>query len=159
LEHDNILSYQEQLKVFTSRGFCLWDIVQSCHRPGSLDQDIKDEVPNDIRAFVHAQPSIRRIVLANGASGCKFFVKHFQEWLVESGELYPANHELSLKAFGKLCRASSASGKPVERRIELVCALAVSPAAARWTYQEKRDFWKEYVYAPGLKDLEEIHSA
>ena len=151
LRHENVISYPDQLECFTRNGFCLWDIVQSCHRPGSLDQDIVNEVPNDIQSFCREHPSIRRIVLANGASGAKFFGTHFGDWLA-SGELHPAEHEASQKAFGKVCQKAAGDGG-VERKIELVVALAVSPAAARWPYPEKRDFWEQYVYGPGLEDM------
>jgi hypoxanthine-DNA glycosylase len=163
LRYDNsfILSYEEQLQVFTSKGFCLWDVVQSCQRSGSLDQDIKREVPNDLRGFVLKHPSIRRIVLANGGSGSKFFVKHFRDWL-QSGELVPGNDADSQTAFGKACRLDGLEDvmeSRVDSRRSLISALAVSPAAARWTYQQKRDFWDEHVYKPGLQDLNNCDSS
>jgi hypothetical protein len=36
--------------------------------------------------------------------------------------------------------------------------LTVSPAAARHSYSEKRDFWDEHVYRPGLALLNEAQS-
>jgi G:T/U-mismatch repair DNA glycosylase len=139
-----------------AEGFCVWDVVQSCQRPGSLDSDIKEEVPNDIRGFCQQHESIRRIVLANGGTGSTMFVKHFRDWF-QSGELASADHEQSQKAFGRaVAKGRSASDGqaivPPSRTITLVSALSVSPAAATYSYETKRDFWEEHVYRPGLAD-------
>jgi hypoxanthine-DNA glycosylase len=151
LRHENINTYQQQTELFCSKGFALWDIVQSCERPGSLDQDITKDQPNDIRAFCRVHPSIRRIVFANGGTGCKFFKKHFKDWL-DTGELTPSTNKASQDVLKKWAgKPASSSQQPT---IECVVALAVSPAAAKFTYEEKRDFWDEFVYNPGLKDFE-----
>lgn len=150
-----ILPYQEQVDRLLSHGFCLWDVVGSCHRPGSLDQDIQNEVPNDIRGVCQQYPSIRRIVLANGGTGSKFFIKHHQEWMA-TGELVCADNEPSRKAFEKALHKATKRSSHMQptnsttpdshRTISLISAIAVSPAAARWTYAEKRDFWEQHVY-------------
>jgi G:T/U-mismatch repair DNA glycosylase len=136
-------------------GFCVWDVVQSCQRPGSLDQDIKQELPNDIRGFCQQNESIRRIVLANGGTGSSMFVKHFRDWF-QSGELVAADHEQSQKAFGRaIAKGHASAQEPVtdpSRTITLISALSVSPAAATYSYETKCDFWEEHVYRPGLAD-------
>jgi hypothetical protein len=109
--------------------------------------------------------SLQRIVIANGGTGCSEFIKHFKDWL-GSGELQPLRgHEPSEKAFEKVIEQErqkrmdsdddGSDGDKVDgdsrgKIITLISALAVSPAAARYTYDEKRDFWDEYVYRPGL---------
>ena len=40
--------------------------------------------------------------------------------------------------------------------ITLVSALSVSPAAARYSYTDKRDAWDEHVYGPGLALLQQL---
>lgn len=116
------------------------------------------EIPNDIRGFVNEHPSIRQIVFANGAGTCKMFCEHFSEWL-KSGELVAAPDEMSQKAFQKACRvplvneADDDEKEGRRRKITLTSAIAVSPAAAGWTYQQKRDFWEANVYRPGLQSL------
>jgi G:T/U-mismatch repair DNA glycosylase len=72
-----ILPYRNQLATLVSHGFALWDAVASCERPGSLDSDIKDEIPNDVVSFCRAHPSIRRIVFSNGGTTARLFAKHF----------------------------------------------------------------------------------
>lgn len=150
LRHNNTIPYKEQVKRFCEKGFALWDVVRSCHRPGSLDSDISRDVPNDIQGFCRQHTSVRRIVLANGASGSKFFAKHFRGWL-DSGELVPNSDPYSQAAFSKWC-TNEDDEEESSRRIVLVSALAVSPAAASYSYEEKRDFWETHVYAPGLRD-------
>ena len=162
---DHILPYDAQVERLAQHGFALWDVVASCQRPGSLDQDITNEQANPIREFCHEHKStLRRIVLSNGGTGSSMFVKHFREWL-ESGDLEALDgHEASQKAFGKamargetkrqghLRRDGSHGNHHSGHRIVLISALSVSPAAARYPYQEKRDFWDQHVYTPGLED-------
>jgi len=168
---DSILAYPQQLTKLLESGFCLWDVVAACERPGSLDQDIRKAEPNDIYALCQAYPSIRRIVLANGGSGSKEFISHFTEWLA-SGQLVVTGNDngdededdgYSAKAFGPVLKRlsnkkkkSSAEAKlqwTSPHTISLVSAISVSPAAARFSYAEKRDFWDRFVYQPGLEVL------
>lgn len=164
--HDDIIPYYQQVSTLTSHGFALWDVIQSCQREGSLDADIKHEEPNDIRGFCQAHPTIQRIVLANGSTGSSLFNKHFKDWW-KSGELVPANDEFSQRAFGskykqaqKLLAKQKAAVKEsndvdATRTITCVCVIGVSPAAAKFSYKEKRDFWEQHVYQPGLRDYRE----
>lgn len=41
--------YETKLKTLLSNNIALWDIFEICKRKGSLDSDIQDEKPNDIR--------------------------------------------------------------------------------------------------------------
>lgn len=150
LRYDNIIPYEQQIELLCSKGFAIWDVVKACERPGSLDQDITKDEPNDIPGFIEKHPTVRRIVLANGASGCGFFKKHFSWWL-DSGEVVPGKTEGSQTAFKKWKESG-----PSDHAIECISALAVSPAAATYTYEQKRDFWEEFVYKPGLKDHKEL---
>ena len=147
-----MIPYEDQVRVFASKGFALWDLVQSCERKGSLDQDIKNELANPIREFCDSHPSVRRIVIANGTTGCAMFSRHFRDWWL-SGELKPAKNEQSTKAFKRFAKRT---GDFKKGKIEVVCALAVSPAAAIFKYADKRDFWETYCYHPGLNDYEEL---
>ena len=162
-----ILTYDQQLERLTQNGFALWDLIQSCEREGSLDCNIEEEKANDILSFCQQHETIRRIVFANGLGQCKLFLKHFKEWwdcdCADNDNHYiadetlpllvPANNDLSRKAFGK--RYSKRIDMEVDqnrRTIECVCMLGVSPANARFTYEEKRDYWERYCYVPALAD-------
>ena len=151
-DESHVLSYEDQLQLFTSKGFALWDIIKSCERKGSLDADIRDEEPNDIRGFCNSHKTVKRIVLANGGTGCTMFNRHFRDWWL-SGELKPGSNAESKKAFDKFAKKTNNFR---DAKIEVISALSVSPAAARFSFEEKRNFWEGHVYGPGLKDHEEL---
>ena len=150
-EESQVIPYSQQVKRLTSKGFALWDIIKECKRKGSLDQDIKEDIPNDLRGFCQANPSVKRIVIANGGTGCDKLNKHFKDWWL-SGELKPGQNPESQKAFQKYAKHT---GNFTDASIEVISALPVSPAAAKYTYKEKRDFWETFVYTPGLQYYEE----
>jgi hypothetical protein len=119
-----------------------------------LDADICLEAPNDIREFCQAHPSIRHIVLSNGGTGSAMFNKHFKEWW-KTGQLKPGEDEYSQKAFGNLyARRTKDNKSEPAASITCISAISVSPAAAKYSYREKRDFWEKHVYKPGLRELE-----
>jgi G:T/U-mismatch repair DNA glycosylase len=154
---DKVIPYERQLEVLTSKGFALWDLFQSCERKGSLDNDIKDGVPNSIREFCLEHETINRIIMANGAKQCEFFNKYFEQWWLEGG-LRPGQNELSQKAFGKWSKKTNGfrNSRDEEklRQIEVFCMPGVSPAAASISYVDKREEFKKFCYDPGLKDHE-----
>ncbi len=138
------------MNLLLANGFCLWDVVHSCERKGSLDQNIRNEVVNPIREFCDEHPTIRRIVLANGSTTATLFKKYFKDWLI-SGVFQAGEDEFSQRAFGKLVRREPLLLE-AEPRITIISAISVSPAAAKFTYEQKRDFWEVNVYQPGSTD-------
>ena len=151
---DKVIPYEKQLEVLTSRGFALWDLVGSCERKGSLDNDIKEEEVNSIRDFCDEHPTIQRIIMANGAKQCAIFNKYFGDWWL-SGELKPGENDLSQRAFKKWTKPTDGfkNGK-----IKVYCMPGVSPAAASIPYEVKRDVFREYCYGPGLIDDERLNN-
>jgi G:T/U-mismatch repair DNA glycosylase len=152
LRYETIIPYHDQLELLCSKGFAIWDVVGSCERAGSLDQNIKKEVPNDIIGFCEQHSHIQRIVIANGGTGSSMFLKHFRKWWL-SGTLQPGENEESLKVFGKI---DTQVAQHVARPISCVCAISVSPAAAKFNFQTKRDFWDKHVFQPGLALHQEL---
>lgn len=67
--------YDERARILKSRGIAVWDVLQSCIRPGSLDSDIRDETPNDFAAFFATHPGITHVGL-NGGKAASSFKKH-----------------------------------------------------------------------------------
>jgi hypoxanthine-DNA glycosylase len=63
------LPYAMRLQRLRARGIALWDVLESCVRPGSLDAAIEhaSAVPNDVPGLLRAAPGIRRIC-CNGAT-------------------------------------------------------------------------------------------
>lgn len=69
------LPYDERVHVLKANGIAVWDVLKSCTRPGSLDQNIRDEVPNDFAGFFAAHPGLTRIAL-NGGKAAASFKRH-----------------------------------------------------------------------------------
>ena len=67
--------YPECQAILMESGVAVWDVLQFCRRKGSLDANIKAEVPNDFASFFAAQPGIDRILL-NGGKAAKSFGKY-----------------------------------------------------------------------------------
>ena len=64
--------YAERVSIIKDHGVAVWDVLKLCRREGSLDSNIRDEVPNDFEAFFHRHPRIERVVL-NGRKAAKSF--------------------------------------------------------------------------------------
>lgn len=159
---DKIIPYDEQVKVLVTHGFALWDVVASCVRPTSLDVDISNDIPNDIRSFCEVQhPTVRRIVLANGIKQSELFAKHFTSWW-ESGTLRPFAEVDSetksggVKAFQKFSKKTQHFSNST---IECIVGPGVSPAAASVSYEQKRIFYETHCYRPGLVDHKLLNHA
>jgi hypoxanthine-DNA glycosylase len=70
-------AYATRIARLQRIGIGIWDVLQSCERPGSLDSSIvrASEVPNDIPGLLAAQPTIRAIAL-NGGRAQQSFRRH-----------------------------------------------------------------------------------
>ena len=87
-------------------------------------------------------------------------MKHFVDWFVDV-KLCAAADDMSQRVFkAAMNKARKANGLKLEedaregRLIEVVCLPGVSPAAAKFTYLEKRDAWERGCYGPGIADYE-----
>lgn len=69
-------SYEERVEILKRSGIALWDVLESCIRPGSMDADIDMDSakPNDIGALLQRQPKITAICF-NGSAAEKIFKK------------------------------------------------------------------------------------
>lgn len=66
------LAYPGRAQRLREQKVAVWDVLQLCLREGSLDADIREEVPNDFAAFFAAHPHIRRIGLNGGKAAASF---------------------------------------------------------------------------------------
>lgn len=67
--------YQLRKNLLLENNIALWDVLEVCVRPGSLDSAIVQEVPNDFNSFLKAHPNIRHIYF-NGQKAAAFFKKY-----------------------------------------------------------------------------------
>jgi len=74
-----VLAYPARVQALTDAGLALWDVLQSCQRPGSLDADIAPAsiVANDFAAFFQRHPTITHVYF-NGAAAAQHFNRHVQ---------------------------------------------------------------------------------
>ncbi|MDP9128179.1 MAG: DNA-deoxyinosine glycosylase [Pseudomonadota bacterium] len=56
------LPYEQRLTILMQQGLAVWDVLQACVRPGSMDANIENEVVNDFAAFYRAYPTITLVV-------------------------------------------------------------------------------------------------
>lgn len=93
--------YSERVKHILHNHIAVWDVIASCHRPGSLDSKIaKDTVtPNNFLGMLALYPSIRLIAF-NGQAAEKLFKQFISKnaWLGDTVVLpstSPANAVLN----------------------------------------------------------------
>ena len=67
-------SVEEKKTLLLRHRIALWDVAQSCVRPGSLDSAIRDALPNDVPGLLKRCPEIKTI-LFNGATAQSLYRK------------------------------------------------------------------------------------
>lgn len=74
--------YAERIAYLTTGGIALWDVLQSCERPGSLDSAIcrETQVVNDFPGFLSAHPQIHTVYF-NGAHAEQTFRRYVRSLL------------------------------------------------------------------------------
>jgi hypoxanthine-DNA glycosylase len=70
------LDYPSRLQILGDNRVALWDVIQACVRPGSLDSAIQDEgmQTNDFSGFFKRHPHIR-VICFNGQKAAGLFRK------------------------------------------------------------------------------------
>jgi hypoxanthine-DNA glycosylase len=83
---DAAAPYAVRVAALAHAGIAVWDVLQSCVRPGSLDSAIQSgtRVPNDFAAFFTEHPGIR-LVGFNGAEAQQSFARYVQPKLQVEG--------------------------------------------------------------------------
>jgi hypoxanthine-DNA glycosylase len=69
--------YEQRKNVLLENQIALWDILEACVRPGSLDSAIEQEVPNDFNSFLKTHPNIKHIYF-NGQKAAAYFKQYIK---------------------------------------------------------------------------------
>ena len=81
----------------------LWDVVASCSRQNSLDSNLKDIVPNDIRSFLKEHQSIKKIAFTSKLAQ-KIFNKEFKDITLEQFYLPSPSPAYAAMSFEEKCK-------------------------------------------------------
>jgi len=113
LGFDPALPYAERLTQLQRGGLALWDVLESCVRPGSLDSAIEHHsaVANDIPGLLRRHPTITRLC-CNGGTAYAALRRHF-------------------------------GAHPLLQSVEVRRLPSTSPANASWTRARKLAAWRE----------------
>jgi TDG/mug DNA glycosylase family protein len=112
-------SYEQRVEILQQKKIAVWDVLQCCVRPGSLDSAITQEMPNDFASFFTAHPRISHVFF-NGAPASKFFKKFV----------------MKNEAVAEIISA---------RDISLTPLPSTSPANASWNFQRKLEAWRQIL--------------
>ena len=113
---DHEVDYDARIDEIRSLPIILWDSLQSCHRPGSLDSniDVDSARANDFPGLLKRFPQLRAIFF-NGATSEKYFRRLALPELPGAGD------------------------------IELVRLPSTSPANAGMTFDQKLAAWRQIL--------------
>ena len=84
LDFDASRDYPARVDALKVGGIAVWDILDSCHRPGSLDSAIADDslVANDLPGFLATHAEIHHVFF-NGAKAESCFRRHIKLTMAE----------------------------------------------------------------------------
>ncbi len=112
----NDLPYTQRLAILCTHKIALWDVIDNCQRPGSLDSAIAGTSvhSNDFQTFFTQQPRISAVFF-NGAKARQLFDKRVMKDL------------------------------QAPQLVHFQCLPSTSPANARLNLQQKLDSWKDIL--------------
>jgi len=68
-------SYGDRKRYLLRHKIALWDMCRTCIREGSLDSNISEEMPNDIKSFIAEHPKLK-VIGCNGKESERLFRKY-----------------------------------------------------------------------------------
>jgi hypoxanthine-DNA glycosylase len=63
------LEYAQRASRVLAHRVGIWDVIDACRRPGSLDADIRDPRPNDFAVLRRLAPRLRQVLFNGGTAG------------------------------------------------------------------------------------------
>jgi TDG/mug DNA glycosylase family protein len=122
------MSYDERIDAILSKGVCMWNVLSSCIRSGSLDSAISKPTSNDIESVLKKHPSINTIGL-NGKWCYHYFNKN-------------------------ICKEQPYVQQLIQtKKLRVVSLISSSPAAAmKNAAAVKAEQWREALQIPLVND-------
>lgn len=77
-EQEFTTNYSEKIALLHQQQIALWDVCATAIRPGSMDSDISEVIPNSINQLLEEHPSITTVIF-NGQKAQKLFDKYFDK--------------------------------------------------------------------------------
>lgn len=74
----DVSTLEKKHRLLKEKKIALWDACASCQREGSSDASIRAVVPNDIPAFLDANPSIQTLI-CNGRTSYQTLKKYYPD--------------------------------------------------------------------------------
>ncbi len=69
----------DEKKIFLKKhNIALWDVVKSCERKNSLDSNLKNIVPNDLKTLLKKYPNIKKLYFTS-KTALKVYEKYFKD--------------------------------------------------------------------------------
>ena len=137
--------YRERVAILQSIGVALWDSLQACIRPGSLDASIKEEVANDFPALFAKYPNITHVFF-NGSKAERSFLRHAKPALCEDRHVFarlpstsPAHAAMRLES--KVQALSIVKKVLAQPSSELRCHIRNCRQRGSKTFGEPRASW------------------
>ncbi|SDF93760.1 hypoxanthine-DNA glycosylase [Pedobacter terrae] len=98
------VNYEQKKQCLLGFGIGIWDVAHSAQRKSSLDSAIKNERPNDLRAFIDDHPLLHTIAF-NGMKAERMFIKFFTKLPTMRYVLLPSTSSTyATMNVEKLCR-------------------------------------------------------
>lgn len=81
---DPALEYEPRVQALLDKRIALWDVIERCVRPGSLDSRIDPQsvAPNDLVALILQLPQLRAIAF-NGGTADRLYRRHWADSVAE----------------------------------------------------------------------------
>lgn len=99
-------NYKEKCDCLEKNHIALWDVLATCEREGSSDENITDEVPNDIDGLLKQYHKIKKIVFNGQKPREKFKHEVACDYLCldapSTSGAYPMNYDEKLKAWKEI---------------------------------------------------------
>ncbi len=93
-------SLKDKKEFLRQNGIALWDMVKSCKRENSLDNNLKEIEINDIKAFLKSYPSIKRVYFTS-KTALRLYEKNFKGFEMKYGYLDSPSPAYAKKSFAQ----------------------------------------------------------